>query len=141
MKVEYDSNNSGGRWWLKDEDWSNLEAVGWKVKWGNSYFCGSKFGNWNGDANKPAEACVTDCKGHWGTGPGERWLGALARSAVREGLTMAEAIREWETITGQDSSVLGCSCCGTPHSFVFTDEQGSREYYSPEYPTTGRRYE
>ena len=26
MKIVYSSNNSGGSWWLSDEDWKNLEA-------------------------------------------------------------------------------------------------------------------
>jgi len=33
MKIEYFSNNSGGSWWLSDEDWKNLEAAGWTVYW------------------------------------------------------------------------------------------------------------
>lgn len=33
MIVEYSSNNSGGDWWLSDDDWKNLESAGWKVKW------------------------------------------------------------------------------------------------------------
>lgn len=33
MYVEYDSNNSGGSWWLKDSHWRALEAAGWKVQW------------------------------------------------------------------------------------------------------------
>ena len=33
MKITYSSNNSGGSWWLSDEDWKNLEAAGWKVAW------------------------------------------------------------------------------------------------------------
>jgi hypothetical protein len=31
--VTYQSNNSGGYWWLDDEDWRNLEKAGWKVEW------------------------------------------------------------------------------------------------------------
>ena len=31
MEIEYSSNNSGGSWWLKDEDWKALEAAGWWV--------------------------------------------------------------------------------------------------------------
>jgi hypothetical protein len=31
--LEYDSNNSGGRWWLGDQDWKNLEDAGWTVHW------------------------------------------------------------------------------------------------------------
>lgn len=33
MIIEYSSNNSGGDWWLKDEDWRSLESAGWKVQW------------------------------------------------------------------------------------------------------------
>lgn len=33
MKVTYDSNNSGGHWWLKDDDWKALEKAGWVVHW------------------------------------------------------------------------------------------------------------
>ena len=31
MKIVYSSNNSGGSWWLSDEDWKKLEAAGWNV--------------------------------------------------------------------------------------------------------------
>lgn len=33
MLIEYDSNNSGGSWWLTDQDWKLLEDNGWKVAW------------------------------------------------------------------------------------------------------------
>ena len=33
MYVEYIANNSGGSWWLSDDDWKALEAAGWKVDW------------------------------------------------------------------------------------------------------------
>lgn len=33
MLVTYSSNNSGGNWWLSDDDWRALEAAGWSVKW------------------------------------------------------------------------------------------------------------
>jgi hypothetical protein len=102
--VEYSSNNSGGSWWLKDDDWKNLEAAGWKVDW----YEGKDDG--------------------WGSYKGGRFLGALASSATREGLTMGQAIREWESITGQSSNALGCGCCGAPHSF--SDDAGN--YYYPD---------
>jgi hypothetical protein len=85
MKIEYDSNNSGGSWWLKDSDWEALEKAGWKVKWKK-----------NG-----------------------RWLGALAMSAEKEFDTPADAIGEFERITGQDASDEGCNCCGAPHTFTW----------------------
>lgn len=33
MKYRYESNNSGGSWWLTTEDWKNLEKAGWVVDW------------------------------------------------------------------------------------------------------------
>ena len=33
MKVEYSSNNSGGSWWLSDDDWRKLEKAGWEIQW------------------------------------------------------------------------------------------------------------
>ena len=41
MKVEYSSNNSGGYWWLKDEDWYALEKAGWEVKWKGERWLGA----------------------------------------------------------------------------------------------------
>lgn len=32
-RVEYESNNSGGVWWLTSADWKALEAAGWEVRW------------------------------------------------------------------------------------------------------------
>ncbi len=116
--VEYDSNNSGGRWWLKDQDWLALKQAGWKVRWyrDQEYYSSER------------------------TEDG-RWLGALASRAERHGLTLGEAIREWEQVTGQNSSALGCSCCGTPHNFTRYNAQGQyTESYSPDYPAYGDDY-
>ena len=96
MIIEYDSNNSGGDWWLKDEDWYNLEKAGWKIDW------------------------YKDEKDILGK-KRERWLGALARGAEKEFNTPKEAIIEFEKITGQDASAEGCNCCGPPHSFSWGD--------------------
>lgn len=122
--VTYDSNNSGGSWWLTDEDWKNLEAAGWEVDWyatsEHRYRDMTKYG---GDANHD-------------TYPDGRFLGALASKATREGLTMREAIEEWERITGEQSNAIGCNCCGSPHSFSSDDG----EYYTPSQPLYGDRY-
>lgn len=32
INVTYSSNNSGGSWWLSDEDWRALEAAGWTLE-------------------------------------------------------------------------------------------------------------
>lgn len=98
-RVEYSSNNSGGHWWLSDEDWVALEEAGWEVEW---------------------------CKDspYWGDKVDEdgRWLGTLAHGATKRNTNLKIAIAEWETITGQDAHEEGCSCCGEPHSFVEYDE-------------------
>lgn len=116
-RIEYSSNNSGGRWWLKDEDWKALEAAGWKVRWYKD-----------------------DLKEFCKPGPDGRWLGALASTASKEGVTLGEAISEWERVTGQDSSELGCACCGSPHSFSVYEGDKCVDSYSPEFPSHGSRY-
>lgn len=93
MKIEYSSNNSGGGWWLSDENWKALEKAGWAVEWKK-----------------------------------EKWLGALATSASKDFPTVAEAIREFESVTAQDASDEGCNCCGPPHSFSW--DEGGHGYAS-----------
>jgi hypothetical protein len=98
MRVEYHSNNSGGSWWLDDDDWKALEAAGWKVEWAASNeILGQKQ---------------------------ERWLGALATTASREGLSLQDAVAEWEKATGETSTDAGCACCGQPHNFTLYDDDG-----------------
>lgn len=42
MKVlEYSSNNSGGGWWLTDQNWRDLEKAGWVVDWQQKRFLGA----------------------------------------------------------------------------------------------------
>lgn len=118
MRVEYSTNNSGGSWWLEDKDWYALEEAGWTVKWYRD--------------QTDRHFIKADKDG--------RWLGALATNATREGLSLGDAIEEWERVTQQDSSALGCSCCGTPHFFTFEGDNGERDYYSPDFPSHGSRY-
>lgn len=98
-RVKYNSNNSGGNWWLKDEDWKKLEEAGWKVYWAKD------------------------------EGKSERWLGALATQAEKEFDTMKEAILEFEKVTGQCATDQGCNCCGEPHDFSYIKKDGSHDYY------------
>lgn len=51
-----------------------------------------------------------------------RFLGALARSAKREGMKLRDAVDEWEEVTGKSSTSSGCPCCGQPHYFTEYDE-------------------
>lgn len=144
-RTTYHSNNSGGHWWLDDDAWVALEAAGWVMKWGESYFCAGRFHGYGQKSHAPSIPCPAGtCPGHWCPTSAEahehRYMGALAREGYRDGLTLAAAITEWERLTRQNSADLGCSCCGTPHSFAFDGEDGSRDHYSPEYPTTGTRY-
>lgn len=39
--ITYNTNNSGGDWWLSDKDWTSLEKAGWKVKWLEDRFLGA----------------------------------------------------------------------------------------------------
>lgn len=94
MLVKYDSNNSGGSWWLCDNDWFALGRAGWKVNWFHS--------------DKDSMLTV-DKNGYW--------MGTLATSATKEFNSIEEAKSEFEELTGQDSGADGCSCCGSPHSF------------------------
>lgn len=89
----YDSNNSGGNWWLGDSEWNALEAAGWDVHWYK---------------DRDTTIFRTDANG--------RWLGALAGSASKEFPSLEEAINEFEDITGESVDEVGCYCCGPPHS-------------------------
>lgn len=106
MKVEYRSNNSGGSWWLKDEDWKALEQAGWKVEWVS-------------EADPESIAAKFTRNG--------RYLGAIATTASYECETPQEALRSFELFTGQQVSDEGCNCCGAPHSFSWDDGYCSGE--------------
>lgn len=92
MRVRYKSNNSGGNWWLSDDDWRNLEKAGWAVEWVSARDDGLMKGR-------------------------ERWLGALATTATVEAESVEQAIEKWRSVTGHDPDAVGCPCCGYPHYF------------------------
>lgn len=115
--IVYRSNNSGGSWWLTDANWLALEKAGWNVDW------------------------VKDQTDRLFMKAGEdRWLGALATSASKEGTDPDALISEWESITGQDSNAEGCNCCGEPHSFTWYDANGKSTYSYVEVVQTARRW-
>ena len=112
---EYNPNNSGGSWWLSDEDWKNLEKNGWKVVWANQEFI-YKNGNFVYDKNGyPKTRPKTE--NDYGYSEDGRWLGTLARYAFKHFDSVRECLQEFEKITGQDVSEEGCNCCGAPHLF------------------------
>jgi hypothetical protein len=74
----------------------------------------------------------------WRSEAGGRFLGALATSASKSDVSLRDAIEEWETVTGECASALGCSCCGTPHDFTEYDEYDQWiDNYSPSFPEYG----
>lgn len=123
MKVTYSSNNSGGSWWLSDDDWRRLEAAGWGVEWGNTYFCHSRFAFCRAPKGMPEPCGVEeDCPGHQTAQTADeaaldRYMGALAKSASIDAPSPGAAMRSFEEATGQAVSDEGCNCCGPPHSF------------------------
>lgn len=119
--IEYSSNNSGGRWWLSDENWEALEKAGWQVDWHSDPECSM------------GRIFKSDTEG--------RFLGALATRARKKFSKMGDAIREWEEATGCDSTDVGCSCCGVPHSFSSENTvTGEHDYWYTERPSKGSRY-
>lgn len=113
--VTYDSNNSGGTWWLTDDDWKALEGAGWTVDWVD-------------DSDRPAMGMAKD----------GRFLGALAMHASIDTDDPDAAIAEWSRVTGQDPASIGCNCCGPPHSFdVYDHKTGKTTWLRPDEPPVG----
>lgn len=90
---KYTTNNSGGAWWLKDQDWLALEKAGWTVFW-----------------SKDDPYCDPYRE------PDGRFLGSLAVEAAKKFASEGDAIAEWSRLTIQDYYEDGCPCCGPPHS-------------------------
>jgi hypothetical protein len=133
--VEYESNNSGGSWWLNDDDWKALEKAGWVVAWRYLTPMYDEKGSYIRDERGiPKLIHVKDAPPpKWKLGfydesgeTGEyRWLGALATSAYKPDCSdIRAAADEWERITGKSATDAGCPCCGQPHSFTAYDDAG-----------------
>lgn len=112
MILEYGSNNSGGGWWLTDEHWLALEEAGWTVKW------------------------KRDQPDSW-KDPDGRFLGALATEASIETENPKAEISRWESIVGMSADDEGCNCCGPPHNFSYTDDEGKYHFRDVEYGPIG----
>lgn len=125
MIVSYSSNNSGGSWWLDDNQWRKLEEAGWRVEWGDPKYCHSRYN----PKEPPIHESSNECDGHFPAASYAeakklekqetkiRWLGALAKGASKEVESVREAIEDFERVTGLTASDEGCNCCGPPHSF------------------------
>lgn len=131
MYIEYNSNNSGGYWWLEDEDWKALEAAGWVIEWASLENLYNNEGNYIreenglpklvpiGEGNSQSSSFADEEDGEF------RYLGALAKIAYKPHCdNLKEAVSEWEKITGQSSLDAGCPCCGNPHNFTLYDDDG-----------------
>lgn len=119
--VEYSSNNSGGSWWLTDDDWRALEAAGWDVQWAT--------------VEGEYSFAQLDKKGV------PRYMGALATRATLPNATLEQAIRSFDSVTSCNSASLGCNCCGTPHHFTLRDDAGTYlDSWSPSFPSDGDTY-
>lgn len=118
--VKYDSNNSGGSFWLSLENWEALEKAGWTVHWidPNKRLGGRPDSSYD----EPLKPCPKV--------DGAEYLGTVACSAAKEFDNASEAIPEFERVAGQDASDIGCNCCGPPHSFEYEDEDGKNHYAS-----------
>ena len=139
MYVEYSSNNSGGSWWLNDKQWRALEAAGWKVAWMHLEFTYTEKGAFLRDSDgTPKLVPVGKGNGRYGkfASPNEkgeyRFLGALAQTAYRVGLSLRKAAAEWERVTGESATDAGCPCCGQPHTFTEYDDTGKYVDSGPE---------
>lgn len=129
----YRSNNSGGNWWLSESDWQALSDAGWTVGWlrPNDDGFTSDGSQWLDD-DDPEEVLTPRPKTDY------EWLGASATTAAKRVPSVREGVEEWERITGESASSLGCNCCGPPHSFTSYDEEtGEHNYHYTEAPLYG----
>ena len=128
--VKYTSNNSGGGWWLNDQNWIDLERSGWLVVWGEITFCCKEPRARTAFFTAPKRLCagtlaLGQCYGHATYQSyeeivmhGSRYLGALATVAYYRCFDLDEGIVAWRAVTGQYPDAEGCTCCGEPHLFT-----------------------
>lgn len=132
--IEYNSNNSGGHWWLTDENWKALEQAGWIVHWAHmvNVLTPDDRDYVRQENGVPKLIHVEEAPqskyGHWvdkGKDGVYRYMGALARKAYKPNCNdLRAAAAEWERATGLSATDAGCPCCGQPHNFTLYDEKG-----------------
>jgi hypothetical protein len=132
--LTYDTNNSGGRWWLTDQDWEKLATAGWIVHWvhdpkqvhpdnipdptdkDDPHNWDNNFGGHTHQYSEGYRLVPAIREGDW--------LGAGAKSASKRFVHPDDGVQEWESLTGQDSHTQGCISCGPPHSFSWEPDDG-----------------
>lgn len=125
----YDSNNSGGDWWLDEKDWDALERAGWTVHWIQPNSGGALAVS--GSEYEFERLLLPKEKS------GVKWLGAKACSAAKKFPDRRTGVKEWARVTGENPADLGCGCCGPPHSFVWHMGPSDRTYIRVDAPETG----
>ena len=101
---KFSENNSGGRWWLNEKQYTALFAAGWKYEaseydkkegWDTESFCSDK--------NDPVPY-------------------GWRQNLTGEFGSMQEAVKSFEQATGQDFFAEGCNCCGAPF-YISSDHE------------------
>jgi hypothetical protein len=90
--IHLHQNNSGGYFWLSDEQFDALLADGWRVA------SGLNFGG------RAAQDLLLD----------------VPVADERAAITIAQI--EFQRVTGEDPNAIGCTCCGPPFHFDIEDE-------------------
>lgn len=108
IMVEYSSNNSGGSWWVNTKQWKKLEKNGWKL-FNSDDFLYTPKGDYQLGKDKLPKRKEPREK--------DSMFGQYAHYAFKFFSSPSEAIKEFESLTGLDTTDEGCNCCGAPHSF------------------------
>lgn len=129
--LKYDPNNSGGRWWLTEEDYVALEEYGWTVHWAHENGK-APFGGVSANIYDYDELLIPIQRNK-----DLRYLGSVAGTCAKRFDTAEEGVREWEDITGQRAGEVGCNCCGRPHDFEFFTSKDNSAYMRVDVPHEG----
>lgn len=135
--VEYESNNSGGEWWLDDADWAKLEEAGWVVAWLRLRHVYDTNGGYSRDERglpllEPIPEGEKELFVRRNEAGEYRMLGALAKTAYLPNCrSLHEAAENWERVTGKSATDAGCPCCGQPHTFTLYDDAGKHVTSGP----------
>lgn len=132
--VEYNSNNSGGSWWLTDADWKALEDDGWIVAWANLRHSFTPSGDYERESNGVPRLVPRDGTEERTHSIGikkddkgvHRYMGAVAREAYLPDCDdIRRAAESFDKVTSCLSTSAGCPCCGQPHNFTSHGDDGS----------------